>query len=198
MELVSGRISIDGQDIAAASPAELRALRGARVSMAFQEPMSAFDPLMTVGDQIMEALTAHERAAGGTVRARMLEALRLAGIPDPQRVAAAYAFELSGGLRQRTMIAQAVVCRPGLLIADEPTSSLDVTTQDKILELFLELRRSLGLAIVLVTHDLGVVRRIADDVVILYEGAVVERGRCDQVMNAPQSAYAKLLIAAEG
>ena len=193
-----GRIIFNGVDITAYSSVKMRAVRGAGVGMAFQEPMSAFNPVMTIGAQIGETLLAHQNIAGALVRERMLEALRLAGIMDPVRVAAAYPFELSGGLRQRAMIAQAIVCRPKLLIADEPTSSLDVMTQDKILELFKELRRGLGLSVILITHDLGVVRRTADQVVVLSKGAVVEQGDAAEVLSSPKAGYTGLLLEAEG
>lgn len=198
MERTDGRIVFDGQDITDHSGQQMRALRGAGVSMAFQEPMSAFNPVMTIGAQIGETVLAHENVSGTIVRERTLAALRSAGINDAQRVAAAYPFELSGGLRQRAMIAQAIVCRPKLLIADEPTSSLDVNTQDKILDLFKELRRSLGLAIVLVTHDLGVVRRVADEVVVLCKGEVAEQGKAEAVLSSPRCGYTRTLLEAEG
>ncbi|MBF0594483.1 MAG: ABC transporter ATP-binding protein [Candidatus Omnitrophica bacterium] len=198
MTMSSGRIIFEGKDITRFSDADLRAFRGFGVSMAFQEPVSAFDPVMTIGAQIRETVLAHERISPAAARERVLQALRHAGIGDPVRVASAYAFELSGGLRQRAMIAQAIVCRPKLLIADEPTSNLDVNTQDKILELFKELRSSLGLSIMLITHDLGVVRRVADEVVVLCRGSVVEQGKAAQVMTSPRAEYTKLLLAAEG
>ncbi|MEI6437749.1 MAG: ABC transporter ATP-binding protein [Candidatus Omnitrophota bacterium] len=198
MARVGGRIIFDGADLGGYSLEQWRVLRGAGISMAFQEPMSAFDPVMTIGSQISETLLAHESITSAGARARMLEALRSAGINDPERVAAAYAFELSGGLRQRAMIAQAIVCRPKVLIADEPTSSLDVTTQEKILDLFNMLRRTLRLSIVLITHDLGVVRRVADEAVVLCKGEVVESGRVDQVLRAPKAVYTRTLLEAEG
>lgn len=198
MERTAGRIFFDGRDITELSSLSMRSVRGAGIGMAFQEPMSAFNPVMTIGAQIAETVLAHEAASQATVRTRMLEALRAAGISDPVRVAAAYAFELSGGLRQRAMIAQAIVCRPKLLIADEPTSSLDVNTQEKILDLFRELRRTLNLSIILITHDLGVVRRVADQVVVLYKGEVMEQGGVAEVLSSPQSAYTRTLLEAEG
>ena len=198
MERISGELIFEGKNIADSSPEEWRGVRGARVSMAFQEPMSAFDPVMTIGAQIQETVAAHENLSATAARDRSLEALRLAGIGDPVRVASAYAFELSGGLRQRAMIAQAIVCRPALLIADEPTSSLDMATQDKILALFADLRRSMGLSILLITHDLGVVRRVADEVVVLCRGEVVEQGRVGQVLNVPRAESTKILLEADG
>ncbi|MBF0386325.1 MAG: ABC transporter ATP-binding protein [Candidatus Omnitrophica bacterium] len=198
MVLAGGQVIFDGRELTKLSPEEWRALRGAGISMAFQEPMSAFDPVMTIGAQIQETVLAHEKISSAAARERALEALRLSGLADPVRIAAAYAFELSGGLRQRAMIAQALACRPALLIADEPTSSLDVNTQEKILELFQELRRSLGLSIIIITHDLGVVRRTADEVVVLCRGVVVEQGKVAQMMSAPRADYTRLLLEAEG
>jgi ABC-type glutathione transport system ATPase component len=198
MERVTGSVLVDGRDVTAASAEALRAWRGSVISMAFQEPASAFDPVMTIGTQIKETLLAHENVSHPVAQGRMLEALRSAGLKDAARVAAAYAFELSGGLRQRAMIAMAIVCRPKLLIADEPTSSLDSATQEKILDLFRELRRTLGLSIVLITHDLGVVRRVADDVIVMCKGEVVERGKVAQVLTAPCADYTRILMEADG
>ena len=198
MERSDGQVVFEGKNIADSSFEEMRAVRGKRISMAFQEPMSAFDPVMTIGAQIAETVLAHESVSHHVARERLLSALRSAGIGDPVRVAAAYAFELSGGLRQRAMIAQAIVCQPKLMIADEPTSSLDVHTQAKILELFKELRRSMGLSIILITHDLGVVRQVADEVVVLCRGEVVEKGKVEQVLNSPRMEYTRKLLEAEG
>ncbi len=197
MERLSGRIIYGGRDISGFSSAEMRVIRGAKIGMAFQEPMSAFDPVMTIGAQIAETVLAHEAASGPALRERVLAALRSSGISDPVRVAAAYPFELSGGLRQRAMIAQAIVCGPNLLIADEPTSSLDIDTQGKVLDLFKELRCSLGLSIILITHDLGVVRRTADRVVVLCRGSVVEQGDVRQVLTFPHAVYTRTLLEAE-
>ncbi|MEI8012291.1 MAG: ATP-binding cassette domain-containing protein [Candidatus Omnitrophota bacterium] len=174
MRLVRGQVVWDGvMDILDSDVRAVSRWRGARVGMSFQEPASAFDPVFTVGDQILETLMIHCGGGRGHLRERMLEFLALAGIDDPRRVAACYPHELSGGLRQRAMIAMAVCTRPALLVADEPTSSLDVILQARIMELFRKLRRELGLSIVLIAHDLGMVSRLADDIVILSHGRVI-------------------------
>lgn len=173
MRLKSGQVLCEGKNIQAMDARALRRWRGGRVSLSFQEPASAFDPVVTIGDQITGTLMAH----GGNGRARaqekMLEFLALVGVDDPRRVADAYVHELSGGLRQRAMIALAVCTRPAVLVADEPTSSLDVILQARIMALFRTLRRELDLSIVLIAHDLGMVQRLADATVILVRGRVV-------------------------
>ncbi|MBF0619110.1 MAG: ABC transporter ATP-binding protein [Candidatus Omnitrophica bacterium] len=190
----SGKIIVAGKDITALSSEEKRALRGAGISMAFQEPLSAFDPVFTVGYQIKEMLEAHQMSAG----ARVHELLSLCGIKDPGRVAASYPHELSGGLRQRAMIALAIACQPKLLIADEVTSSLDVMLQAEIMELFRSLRKNLGLTIMLISHDLGVIKHLADDVVILRQGRVIEKSPCADIFKENAQGYTKELIRAAG
>jgi len=175
--IVSGRVLFQGRDLLALPPAEMRRVRGREISMVFQEPMTSLNPVFTCGDQIVEALVLHERLRGGAARARAVELLRLVGIPAPEQRAAEYPHQLSGGMRQRVMIAMALACRPALLIADEPTTALDVTIQAQILELLQRLQRELGMAVLLITHDLGVVAETADRVVVLYAGQVVES--CD-------------------
>ena len=173
MQVKSGRILFEELDILTLGREDLRHVRGARMSMSFQEASSAFDPVFTVGDQILEAMAAHNPSAGKLARQKMFDLLSLVEVPDPRRVAAAYPHELSGGLRQRAMLALALSARPSLLVADEPTSSLDVTLQAKVMGLFRKLRRELGLSIVLIAHDLGMVERLADHVVVLSKGRVV-------------------------
>ncbi len=197
MERTRGRIIFDGVDLALLSPEALRPYRGGRIAMVFQEPLMAFDPLMTIGGQIAETLQAHERISGRERTARVQAALEAAGIGDWKRVFSAYPHELSGGLRQRAMVAQAVVCHPKMLIADEPTSNLDVATQEIVLDLFKGLRRSMGLSILFITHDLAVVRRVADEVAVLTGGCVAEQGAVAAVMASPASAYTKSLLMAE-
>jgi ABC-type glutathione transport system ATPase component len=172
MRVRKGSIFLEGRDILAPDvlPAELRQLRGARVSLSFQEAASAFDPVFTVGNQIMEAISAHQPVAGALARRRMLDLLALVEIPDPVRVADSYPHELSGGLRQRAMLAMALAAQPALLVADEPTSSLDVILQARLMGLFRKLRRELGLAIVLIAHDTAMVRKLADEILILSRG----------------------------
>jgi peptide/nickel transport system ATP-binding protein len=173
MQVRTGKILFEELDLLTLGQEDLRRIRGARVSMSFQESASAFDPVFTVGDQILSAMAAHNPSAGTLARQKMLELLSLVEVPDPRRVAANYPHELSGGLRQRAMLALALSAKPSLLIADEPTSSLDVTLQARVMELFRKLRRELGLSMVLIAHDLGMVERLADEVVVLCKGRVV-------------------------
>ncbi|MBM3542469.1 MAG: ABC transporter ATP-binding protein, partial [Alphaproteobacteria bacterium] len=156
--------------------AAMRAIRGGRISIIFQEPMTSMSPLHTVGDQIGEALHLHRNVSTAEGRELCVEMLRLVGFPDPARAFRSYAFELSGGLRQRAMIAMALICRPSLLIADEPTTALDVTIQAQILKLIADLQRELGMAVLMITHDLGVVANVAEEVVVMYRGEVMESG----------------------
>ena len=183
-------------DLAAMNPdgPDIRAIRGGRISIIFQEPMTSLSPLHTVGDQVSEALYLHrsvDKKAGWEMSADML---RLVGFPDPQRAMKIYPFELSGGLRQRAMIAMALVCRPALLIADEPTTALDVTIQAQILKLIADLQAELHMAVLMITHDLGVVANVADEVVVLYRGKVMERGTLDDIFNHATHPYLKALL----
>jgi peptide/nickel transport system ATP-binding protein len=174
----------------------MRAIRGGQISIIFQEPMTSLSPVHTIGDQVDEALLLHrdvDRAAG---RELTIETLRLVGFPDPVGAYNAYAFELSGGLRQRAMIAMALVCRPALLIADEPTTALDVTIQAQILKLLIDLQAELDMAVLIITHDLGVVANLADDVVVMYHGRVVESGPCEEIFKRPEHPYLKALFTA--
>ena len=173
-----------------------RRLRGQRMSMIFQEPMSSLSPLHRIGDQIDEVLTLHEGLSDSKAKARTKEMLALVGFPDPDRAYAAFPFELSGGLRQRAVIAMALVCRPDLVIADEPTTALDVTVQATVLKLLKDLQAELGMSILFITHDLGVVANIADEVVVLYRGKVVERGTTRDLLTDPQHPYLQGLIGA--
>src|SRR4029079_5140538 len=186
-------------DIAKAEPngEAMRQLRGDRMSIIFQEPMTALSPLHTIGNQIGEALTLHRTSICKAERsAAVVEMLRLVGFPDPVKAEHTYPFELSGGLRQRAMIATALVCRPALLIADEPTTALDVTIQAQILQLISGLQRDLGMAVLLITHDLGVVANMAAEVVVMYRGRVMESGRVEDIFQDPQHPYLKALMRA--
>ena len=183
-------------DLLGASEAALRTVRGARVAMIFQEPMSALSPLHTIGDQVMEALRLHERLTEDAAVDRCMATFEQVGFPDPARAFAAYPFELSGGLRQRAMIAMAMVCRPSLMIADEPTTALDVTTQATVLDLIRALQAETGMSVVMVTHDLGVVANVADSVAVLRKGRLVEGGPVAAVLGAPGHAYTRRLLAA--
>ncbi|MCS6779608.1 MAG: ABC transporter ATP-binding protein [Geminicoccaceae bacterium] len=185
-------------DLAALDPdaPARRRIRGARMSIIFQEPMSSLSPLHTIGDQVGEAYALHRRASREEIRARTLEMLGKVGFPDPERAYKSYPFELSGGLRQRAMIAMALVCEPALLIADEPTTALDVTIQAQILKLMADLQKELGIAILFITHDLGVVANIADYMVVLYRGRVMERGPMRTLLGRPQHPYLQGLLRA--
>ena len=190
----------DGEtrDIAALPPSgpQMRSLRGGRISIIFQEPMTSLSPVHTVGDQIGEALTLHRDVGPSAAREAVIETLRLVGFPDPQRALKTYPFELSGGLRQRAMIAMALVCRPALLIADEPTTALDVTVQAQILKLIGDLQAELGMAMLMITHDLGVVANVAEQVVVMYRGQIMEAGGLEDIFRDPRHPYLRALLKA--
>ncbi|MBK6602064.1 MAG: ABC transporter ATP-binding protein [Betaproteobacteria bacterium] len=173
---------------------EMRAIRGGDIGLIFQEPMTSFSPVHTVGEQIIEAVLLHSKVSRKEARLRGIEVLRSVGIPKPERRIDEYSFELSGGLRQRAMIAAALSCNPRLLIADEPTTALDVTTQAQILDLLRTIQRERGMAIMLITHNLGVVAEMADDVVVMYLGRVVEQGDVDAIFHDPKHPYTKALL----
>jgi peptide/nickel transport system ATP-binding protein len=185
-------------DLAALAPrgGTFRTIRGNRIGMIFQEPMTSFSPLHTVGDQIGEALAVHAKVSAAEKRARTVEMLRLVDFPNPDRAVDSYPFELSGGLRQRAMIAMALFCRPALLIADEPTTALDVTVQAQILKLIRDVQAELGMAVLLITHDLGVVANMAEEVVVAHHGRVVEAGALDDIFSRPEHPYLKALLRA--
>jgi len=173
---------------------EMRSIRGARISMVFQEPMTSLSPLHTIGDQIGEALRFHEGCSGAHCRERTEALLQRVGFADPRRALSSYPFELSGGLRQRAMIAMALICRPALLIADEPTTALDVTIQAQILKLIADLQKEFGMAVLIITHDLGVVANMAEEIVVMHQGRVVESGTRDDIFTNPQHPYLKALF----
>jgi peptide/nickel transport system ATP-binding protein len=172
--IVAGSIVYKGRDLLTLSPSEMQAIRGGEISMIFQEPMTSLNPVFTCGEQIIETLMVHERVSRRAARARAVEMLELVGIPAPEQRVDEYPHQLSGGMRQRVMIAMALACRPSILIADEPTTALDVTIQAQILELLKRLQRELGMAVILITHDLGVVAETANRVAVMYAGQVVE------------------------
>jgi peptide/nickel transport system ATP-binding protein len=183
-------------DIAKLDPRgrEIRAIRGRDIAMIFQEPMNSLSPVHTIGDQLVEKILLHHRIGAKAAVERTVEALDRVGIPDPRRRLASYPFQLSGGMRQRVMIAMALACRPAMLIADEPTTALDVTTQANILELIQNLQRETEMGVMFITHDLGVVAEIADEVAVMYLGRVVERGSVDDIFYRPQHPYTLALL----
>ncbi|HEY8012985.1 MAG TPA: ABC transporter ATP-binding protein, partial [Dongiaceae bacterium] len=176
--------------------ADMRAIRGGRISIIFQEPMTSLSPIHTIGDQIGEALHLHRKVDAATGRELVIEMLRLVGFPNPAKAPQTYPFELSGGLRQRAMIAMALICRPALLIADEPTTALDVTIQAQILKLIKDLQSELGMALLIITHDLGVVANMASEVVVMYHGKVMESGTLDDIFRHPTHPYLQALLRA--
>ncbi|MSR19833.1 MAG: ABC transporter ATP-binding protein [Gemmatimonadetes bacterium] len=183
-----------GQELVGADEKQLRALRGNEISMVFQEPMSSLNPVFSVGDQITETLRLHRGMDRRAARAEAVRLLGEVGIPEPARRVDEYPHQLSGGMRQRVMIAMAISCSPKLLIADEPTTALDVTIQAQILELLAELRRTLGMAVLLITHDLGVVAEVCDRVVVMYAGQVVETGTVEDIFVRPAHPYTRGLL----
>jgi len=189
-------IEFEGRNLLTLSPPELRAIRGNRIAMVFQEPMTSLNPVFSVGDQIAEAAIIHQGLSRKAARARAIEMLTLVGMPDPAERVDHYPHQLSGGMRQRVMIAMALVCHPKVLIADEPTTALDVTIQAQILELLERLQRELGMAIMLITHDLGVVAGTADRVVVMYAGQVVETASTTELFARPRHPYTEGLLAA--
>ncbi|WP_439273742.1 ABC transporter ATP-binding protein [Pseudochrobactrum sp. HB0163] len=184
-----GEVIFEGQDLLKLSPDDMRKLRGNRIAMIFQEPMTSLNPVHTIGYQLVEALQAHHKKPYKEMREEAIEALRRVRIPAPERRFDEYPHQLSGGMRQRVMIAMALVCKPVLLIADEPTTALDVTIQAQILNLLRELQQETNMAIILITHDLGVVAQVADDVAVMYAGKVAERASVNAVFQDPQHPY---------
>ena len=194
--ITGGSIRLDGAELVGASARTLRSVRGRRIGLVLQEPMTALNPVRTVGAQLAEAVRQHIRLSRAALRARVLELLDLVGLPEPARAAASYPHMFSGGMRQRVMIAVAMSCDPALLIADEPTTALDVTIQAQVLDLLARLQRERGMALLLITHDLGVVADRADRVAVMYAGRIVEQGRAAPVLAQPAHPYAAGLLAA--
>jgi oligopeptide/dipeptide ABC transporter ATP-binding protein len=189
-------IEFEGRNLLVLSPPDLRAIRGNQIAMIFQEPMTSLNPVFTIGDQIAEAAIIHQQLSRGAARARAIEMLKIVGIPDPEERVDHYPHQLSGGMRQRVMIAMALICHPRVLIADEPTTALDVTIQAQILELLDRLQRELGMAVLLITHDLGVVAGHADRVIVMYAGRVVETAATTALFDRPTHPYTEGLLAA--
>jgi len=186
---ISGEILLDGQDLVTSSSEEVRRLRGKRMAMIFQDPLSAMHPYYTVGNQIVEAYRIHNDVSKKTARRHAIEMLDRVGIPEPHSRVDAYPHQYSGGMRQRAMIAMALSCDPDLLIADEPTTALDVTVQAQILDLIRDLQQEFNSAVIIITHDLGVVAELADDILVMYAGRAAEYGTADQIFNDPEHPY---------
>jgi peptide/nickel transport system ATP-binding protein len=196
LRALAGRILFEGADLLDLAPEAMRALRGDRIGMVFQEPMTSLNPVLSIGYQIEEVLRLHRKTGRGEARRQALEMLRLVGIGAPERRLDQYPHQLSGGLRQRVMIAIALICRPQLLIADEPTTALDVTIQAQILELLRSLKREMGMALLLITHDLGVVAEMCDQVVVMYAGRIVEQATAAELFRRPRHPYTSGLLSA--
>ncbi len=192
--IIGGRILFDGHSLLDLDESEMRAMRGNQIAMIFQEPMSSLNPVFTVGYQIIEAVRLHQKLDRRAAREQAIEMLRLVEIPEPERRIDEYPHQMSGGMRQRVMIAMALSCKPRLLIADEPTTALDVTIQAQILDLLGNLQNRLGMAVILVTHDLGVVAERADDVAVMYAGRIVEHACVEEIFRYPMHPYTRGLL----
>ncbi|MGH7814656.1 MAG: ABC transporter ATP-binding protein [Candidatus Binataceae bacterium] len=193
-KITGGEILFEGRDLLKFSEPEMRRVRGAQIAMIFQEPMTSLNPVFTIGNQIGEAIRLHQRTSRAETRTRTIESMRMVGIADPERRIDDYPHQLSGGMRQRVMIAMALSCNPKLLVADEPTTALDVTIQAQILDLIRELQGRLSLAVILVTHDLGIVAEYADDVTILYSSRVMEQAAAEELFRNPLNPYTRGLL----
>jgi oligopeptide/dipeptide ABC transporter ATP-binding protein len=193
--ILGGEVWFERRNLLTLAERDMRRVRGAGISLIFQEPMTALNPVFTIGDQIAEALVVHRAATGAGARARAIELLAAVRVPEPERRARDYPHQLSGGMRQRVLIAMALACRPSLVIADEPTTALDVTIQAEILDLLREMRARFDLALLLITHDLGVIAEIADRVAVMYAGRIVEEGSVRDILRAPAHPYTRGLLA---
>ena len=193
-EVTGGEVLFKGVDLLKISDKKMREYRGDSISIIFQDPMTSLNPVYTIGNQIDEAIRLHTDRKGEEIRKRSIELLHLVGINDPARRVKQYPHELSGGMRQRVMIAMALACEPDILIADEPTTALDVTIQAQILELIAELQEQLGMAVIIITHDLGVIADMCDEIIVMYAGSVCERGNTDDIFYAPKHEYTKNLL----
>ena len=193
-KIVGGSVKLDGQELVGADEKVMRSVRGNRVSIIFQDPMTSLNPTYTIGHQLMEAILLHTKRNRREARERALEMLKLVNVNEPEKRLKQYPYELSGGMRQRVMIAMALACEPDILIADEPTTALDVTIQAQILELMQDLQKRLGMAIIMITHDLGVVAQMCDEIVVMYAGSICEQGTADEIFYNPHHEYTKGLI----
>ena len=192
--IVSGSIKLHGEELVGKSDAEMREIRGNKISIIFQDPMTSLNPTFTIGNQLEEAIVLHTSRDRRQAEERAVEMLRLVGISEPEKRIHQYPYELSGGMRQRVMIAMALACEPDVLIADEPTTALDVTIQAQILDLMLQLQKELGMAIIMITHDMGVIASVCDEMIVMYAGGVCERGTTDAVFYHPMHEYTKGLM----
>jgi len=192
--IVSGEVWLNGQDLLQLSPKEIRRVRGREIALVFQDPMTSLNPILTVGTQLTETIVSHEEVSKAEARRRALELLARVGLPDPERLMRRYPFQLSGGMCQRVMIGMALSLQPKVLIADEPTTALDVTVQAQILAELKRLQKELGMAIVLITHDLGVVAAMADEVAVMYAGSIVEYGPAAEIFASPGHPYTRALL----
>ncbi|MBE5814588.1 MAG: ABC transporter ATP-binding protein [Clostridiales bacterium] len=193
-KIVGGSVKLDGQELVGADENVLRTVRGNRISIIFQDPMTSLNPTYTIGHQLMEAILLHTNRNRKQAKERALEMLRLVNVNEPEKRLKQYPYELSGGMRQRVMIAMALACEPDILIADEPTTALDVTIQAQILDLMSDLQKQLGMAIIMITHDLGVVAQMCDEVVVMYAGSICEQGTADEIFYNPRHEYTKGLM----
>ncbi len=192
--IVSGSIKLDGQELVGAGESVMKTVRGNKVSIIFQDPMTSLNPTYTIGHQLMEAITLHTDRNRKQAWDRAVEMLRLVNVNEPEKRMKQYPFEFSGGMRQRVMIAMALACEPDILIADEPTTALDVTIQAQILDLMKSLQKELGMAIIMITHDLGVVAQMCDEVIVMYAGSICEQGTADEIFYNPRHEYTKGLM----
>ena len=193
-KIVSGSIKVDGKELVGISEKEMKNVRGNKISIIFQDPMTSLNPTYTIGHQLMEAILLHTNRNKHQARERAIEMLRLVNVNEPEKRMKQYPFEFSGGMRQRVMIAMALACEPDILIADEPTTALDVTIQAQILELMQKLQKELGMAIIMITHDLGVVAQMCDEVIVMYAGSICEQGTADEIFYNPKHEYTKGLM----
>ena len=193
-KIISGSIKVDGKELVGLPEREMKNIRGNRISIIFQDPMTSLNPTYTIGHQLMEAILLHTNRNKKQAYDRALEMLKLVNVNEPEKRMKQYPFEFSGGMRQRVMIAMALACEPDILIADEPTTALDVTIQAQILELMQSLQKELGMAIIMITHDLGVVAQMCDEVIVMYAGSICEQGTDDEIFYNPKHEYTKGLI----
>lgn len=193
-KIVSGSIKYRGRELVGAPKEEMNKIRGNKISIIFQDPMTSLNPVFTIGNQLMEAILLHTNRNKKQARERAIEMLRLVGVNEPEKRIGQYPHEFSGGMRQRVMIAMALACEPDILIADEPTTALDVTIQAQILDLIKDLQKRMGMSVILITHDLGVVAEMCDEVIVMYAGEVCERGTADEIFYNPKHEYTKGLM----